>query len=77
MRCLPVLPLLSLLLLSAPSVVAAPFVYRGELDEGAVPADGRYEFRLKLYAYEAASTPLAGPLELSDVEVSAGRFAAH
>jgi hypothetical protein len=76
MRFLLIFPLLSMLFLCTPLAVAASFVYRGELDEGAAPAEGRYEFRLKLYADAASNLPLAGPLELLDVAVSAGRFAA-
>jgi trimeric autotransporter adhesin len=62
------------LVLSAP-LQAAPFVFRGQLDDGAAPAQGRYALRLTLYGAERGAVPLAGPLELLDVPLSAGRFA--
>jgi hypothetical protein len=74
MRCLLVLPFLPLLLAAATDATAASFVYRGELDEGAAPGEGHYEFRLALHADESADSPLAGPLELLDVAVADGRF---
>jgi hypothetical protein len=54
---------------------AQRFVYRGELAEGGVAADGRYGLRLTLYAQEHATTPLAGPIEIDAVQVNAGQFA--
>lgn len=74
-------PLLAFLFLSlhlpiTQEAVAGAFVYRGELDDGVAPAEGRYEFQLKLYADESAHVPLAAPLELLDVAVTAGRFSA-
>src|SRR5687768_16889070 len=58
------------------SASAEPFVFRGQLDDGAAPAEGRYAIKLTLYSHEVATVPLAGPLELLDVAVSDGRFAA-
>jgi hypothetical protein len=72
-RLLAALLLLSLLA-SSPSTTASPFVFRGQLDDGAAPAEGRYALRLTLYRSERDAVPLAGPLELLDVPLSAGRF---
>jgi trimeric autotransporter adhesin len=66
----------ALLLASSPHVAAEPFVFRGQLDDGAVPAEGRYALRLTLYGAERGAVPLAEPVELLDVALSAGRFAA-
>ena len=57
------------------SADAQRFVYRGELDDSGVPAEGSYGLRLTLYAQEHAKTPLAGPVEIDAVQVSAGQFA--
>jgi trimeric autotransporter adhesin len=54
---------------------AQRFVYRGELAEGGVAADGRYGLRLTLYAQQHATTPLAGPIVIDAVQVTAGQFA--
>ncbi len=54
---------------------AESFVFRGQLDDGPAPAEGRYALRLTLYATPHDAVPLGGPLELLEVPVSAGRFA--
>ena len=61
----------------AADAAAEPFVFRGQLDDGAAPAQGSYALRLTLYRSEHDSLPLAGPLELPEVPMRAGRFAAE
>lgn len=50
------------------------FTYRGQLEDGGQPAEGRYALRISLYADDHATLPLAGPLELDAVMVKQGRF---
>lgn len=77
MRLLPARSALLAAVVSACSANAAaePFVFRGALDDGQAPAEGRYALRLTLYASPQDAVPLGGPLELLGVPVSAGRFA--
>jgi hypothetical protein len=73
---LPLRPLFAALALACSAPLAAEsFVFRGQLDDGAAPAEGRHALRLTLYASEHAPTPIAGPLELLDVPLTDGRFA--
>ena len=67
---------LILLILASPApVLADPFLFRGQLEDGASKAQGHYALRLTLYAHEGAGERLAGPLELLDVAVADGQFA--
>ena len=59
--------------LSAPAQ-AESFVFHGQLEDGAAPAEGHYALKLTLYADPASMTPIAGPLEISDVAFRGGRF---
>lgn len=56
-------------------VTAAEFTYRGLLEDGGEPAQGRYALRLQMFPDPAAGRPLAPAIELGEVEVSDGRFA--
>ena len=65
---------LAFAVVAAPAA-AEPWVFRGQLEDGAAPAEGRYALRLTLYGSEKSQVPLAGPLELLDVRLTQGRFA--
>jgi hypothetical protein len=69
------LPALILACAIAMPAAAEPFTFRGQLDDGAAKAQGRYALKLTLYGFEGSTLPLAGPLELLDVSVSDGAFA--
>ncbi len=65
------------LLLAASATQAAPWTYRGTLNDGGAPANGRYDFRIALY-----TEPLAGKLAipaqtLSGLDVKDGHFSAE
>lgn len=65
------------LLLAAGVADAAPWTYRGTLNDGGAPANGRYDFRIALY-----TEPLAGKLvvptqTLSGLDVKDGLFSAE
>ena len=62
------------LLCSVATAQAAPWTYRGTLNDGGAPANGRYEFRLSLFDASGAKS-LAYPLTVSGVEVKNGAFA--
>lgn len=62
------------LLFAASAANAAPWTYRGTLDDGGVPAHGRYDIRLSLLD-ASGSKPLGFPLTFSGVEVKDGAFA--
>ena len=62
------------LLLSAGLAQAAPWTYRGTLNDSGVPANGRYDIRLSLLDASGAKS-LAYPLTFSGVEVKNGAFA--
>jgi hypothetical protein len=61
------------LLLAASAAQAAPWTYRGTLNDGGVPAHGRYDFRLSLLDAGGAKS-LAYPLTFGGVEVKNGAF---
>ncbi len=50
------------------------FTYRGYLEDGGAPAEGRYDLQLTLYADAQGSRSLAAPIELSEVVLEEGRF---
>jgi len=60
--------------LAALSASAAPWTYRGSLNDGGVPANGSYDVRLTL-RNPANSAAIAGPLTLYSVPVKDGQFA--
>ena len=62
------------LLLVASATQAAPWTYRGTLNDGGQPANGRYDIRLSLLDAGGAKS-LAYPLTFSGVEVKNGAFA--
>jgi len=62
-------------LLCSGAVSAEDFTYRGQLDDGGVPADGLYDFQLQLFADADATQPLGPPTDLHDVRVTGGAFA--
>jgi endosialidase-like protein len=66
----------SVLFAAALHASAAPLSYRGTLQDGGRPAEGRYDIELALYSAERGGQPLAGPLTLFDVAVRAGKFEA-
>ncbi|AVP97433.1 hypothetical protein C7S18_09595 [Ahniella affigens] len=56
------------------SVQAAPWTYRGTLNDGGLPANGRYDIRLSLLD-SAGAKSLVFPLTFNAVEVKNGAFA--
>jgi len=67
--------LLSIALLGLVSIShAAPWTYRGTLNDGGVPANGRYDLRVTLLN-SAKSTSLIAPITLYGVQVENGNFA--
>ena len=62
------------LLLAASTAQAAPWTYRGTLNDGGAPANGRYDIRLSQLDAGGAKS-LAYPLTFSGVEVKNGTFA--
>lgn len=54
---------------------AQSFTYRGSLEDGGEPAQGRYDLRLSLYADRLGDEVLTAPLELHNVAITDGRFA--
>ncbi len=56
------------------SAQAAPWTYRGTLNDGGAPANGRYDIRLSLLDANGAKS-LAYPLTFNGVEVKNGSFA--
>jgi trimeric autotransporter adhesin len=64
-------------LLSLASVAQAnSFTYRGYLEDGAAPAEGRYDFRLTPYADATTPIPAGAPALAEGVVLNAGQFAA-
>ena len=63
-----------ILLALGASAQAAPWTYRGTLNDGGAPANGRYDIRLSLLDAGGAKS-LAYPLTFSGVEVKNGAFA--
>lgn len=55
---------------------ASSFTYRGYLEDGGVPAEGRYDIRLTVYADAHSQLQVALPVELEGVVLNAGQFAA-
>jgi hypothetical protein len=66
--------LLALAASAAQAAQAAGFTYHGSLQDGARPAEGRYDLRVTLYGDEHAVAPAAAPVTLYGVEVHEGRF---
>ncbi len=60
---------------SPTAVSGAPFLYRGHLRPGGVPADGSYNLTFSLYDTGEAGAPIAGPITRSAVAVHHGEFA--
>jgi trimeric autotransporter adhesin len=60
--------------LSAAPAHAARFTYHGELLDGAAPADGAYDLRLRAFAQPGAQAALGEATELPGVRVVEGRF---
>ncbi|HRQ64157.1 MAG TPA: hypothetical protein PKZ76_04710 [Xanthomonadaceae bacterium] len=65
----------ALLLALVASVQAASFTYRGHIEDGGMPAEGRYDLKLTLHADRAGTHTLAAPIELGAIEVRQGDFA--
>lgn len=61
-------------LLAAASLSASPWTYRGSLQDGGKPAEGRYDLRLTLLDASGMTT-LVGPITRYGVEVKNGQFA--
>jgi hypothetical protein len=53
---------------------ADEFVYQGQLDDGGVPANGRYDLRIAAFGDEKSPQTLLAPIEFPGVEVKDGRF---
>ncbi|MBK9655253.1 MAG: hypothetical protein IPO66_07185 [Rhodanobacteraceae bacterium] len=68
--------LLTCALLTAlvPAAHAGEFVYQGQLDDGGVPANGRYDLRIAAFGDEKSPQTLLAPIEFPGVEVKDGRF---
>ncbi len=68
--------LLTCALLTAliPVAHAGEFVYQGQLDDGGVPANGRYDLRIAAFGDEKSPQTLLAPIEFPGVEVKDGRF---
>ncbi len=67
--------LLSIALLGLVSIShAAPWTYRGTLNDGGVPANGRYDLRVTLLN-SSKSTSVTSPITLYGVQVENGNFA--
>lgn len=62
------------LLLAASGADAAPWTYRGTLNDGGAPGNGRYDIRLSVLDAGGVKS-LAYPLTFSNVEVRDGAFA--
>jgi hypothetical protein len=68
--------LLSLLLATAPApALAESFTYRGYLEDAGLPAEGRYDLKLTLYADAQGKHVLSAPIELQNVAMVEGSFA--
>jgi hypothetical protein len=50
------------------------FTYQGRLDDGAIAANGVYDFRFRLYDSSGGAGVIAGPITNSPVAVSNGLF---
>jgi hypothetical protein len=50
------------------------FTYQGKLTDGGTPANGLYDFELKLYDALSGGSPVGGTVTLGDVTVTAGLF---
>ena len=68
--------LLTCALLTAliPVAHAGEFVYQGQLDDGGVPANGRYDLRIAAFGDEKSPQTLLAPIEFPGVEVKDGHF---
>jgi hypothetical protein len=75
-RTAPRVPVAALLLalVSAPAA-AAPYTYQGELLDGDLPAEGRFDVRVRSFAAGDATKALGEPTTLPGVVVSKGRLA--
>lgn len=65
----------ALLLGSSFAAQAESFTYRGQLEDGGMPAQGLYQLKLSLYADAHGKQLLAAPILLDAVPVNDGRFA--
>ena len=68
------LALATALSLAAVGATAAPWTYRGSLNDGGEPANGSYDIRVTLLN-EAKNASITGPLTLYKVPVKDGQFA--
>lgn len=68
------LALATALSLAAVSATAAPWTFRGSLNDGGEPANGSYDIRVTLLN-EAKNASITGPLTLYKVPVKDGQFA--
>ena len=63
---------------NAPNAVAAQlgtaFTYQGRLEDGGVPANGGYDFKVELYDAAAGGSKVGSTLTLSGVQVQDGLF---
>lgn len=67
-------PAVLLAMLMVVDASAATFVYEGRLDDGAAPANGRYDFNLSVFDAEHGGTSIHSPITYHDVGVAEGRF---
>lgn len=63
---------LSIVLASA--AAATPFLFEGQLLDGGLPANGRYDLQIEPYRDPHVSIPVADRLTFEDVEVRVGHF---
>lgn len=64
------------LILAATAASAAPWTYRGTLDEAGVPANGSYDLRVTLLN-EARTASITPPITLNNVQLVDGAFSAE
>ncbi len=60
-------------LLASTAASAAPWTYRGTLNDAGMPANGRYDLRLSLLDASAAKS-IGSAITFSDVQVANGNF---
>lgn len=59
---------------AAGTAQAASFTYHGTLQDGAQPAEGKYDLELTLYSAAVGGSVVGGPIDLNAVPVHEGHF---
>ena len=63
--------------LTAQSQVTTAFTYQGELERTGSPANGPFDFQFELFDAESDGVSIVGPIDVGDVPVDGGLFAAE